>query len=89
MGLAVRPGSKKNRVTLLSRRSLNWTAQFPAVAAAAAALPVADALLDGELVIQLPDGRDDFNALQNAAGAQDPQRSDVDPRSVRLELAAR
>jgi len=65
--------SKPNKATLLSRRRLDWTKQFPAIAAAAAKLPVEDALLDGEVVILLPDGRDDFHALQNAGGRQDPR----------------
>jgi bifunctional non-homologous end joining protein LigD len=57
------------RATLWSRRGKDWTAQFPGVAAAAAALPVATALLDGEVAALLPDGRTSFQALQNAFSA--------------------
>jgi bifunctional non-homologous end joining protein LigD len=75
IGAAVRrtPKSRTTAATLLSRRGLDWTKQFPAIAAAAATLPVHDALLDGEVVILLPDGRDDFHALQNVGRRQDPR----------------
>jgi bifunctional non-homologous end joining protein LigD len=55
------------RATLWSRRGKDWTAQFPEVAAAARALPVRSALLDGEVAALLPDGRTSFQALQNAS----------------------
>ncbi len=54
------------RATLWSRRGKEWTAGFPEVAAAARALPVRSALLDGEVAAVLPDGRTSFQALQNA-----------------------
>jgi bifunctional non-homologous end joining protein LigD len=56
------------RVTLLSRRWKDWTAAFPSVAAAVAALPVRSAILDGEVAVVMPDGRTSFQALQNAFG---------------------
>ena len=55
------------RVTLISRNGKDWTTAFPEIAAAAAALPVEDALIDGEVAIVLPDGRTSFQMLQNAA----------------------
>ena len=55
-----------SRVTLLSRNGKDWTHAFPAVARAASELGVDDAVLDGEVVILLPDGRTSFQALQNA-----------------------
>jgi bifunctional non-homologous end joining protein LigD len=57
---------ERGRATLWSRRGKDWTAQFPAIAAAAARLPVRSALLDGEVAAVLPDGRTSFQALQNA-----------------------
>ncbi len=63
--LAHREGT---RVTLLSRRWKDWTAAFPAVAEAVAALPVRRVILDGEVAVVLPDGRTSFQALQNAFG---------------------
>jgi bifunctional non-homologous end joining protein LigD len=59
---------------LLTRNAKDWTAKFPVVAAAVAKLPVASALLDGEVVALAADGRSSFQALQNAlrpeAGAE-------------------
>lgn len=61
--LADKAGAK---VRLLSRRFNDWTAQFPAVVEAVAALPCKRALIDGEVAALLPDGRTSFQALQNA-----------------------
>lgn len=52
------------RARLRSRGGLDWTARFPDLAAAVQALAVADACLDGELVVLDGDGRADFAALQ-------------------------
>lgn len=60
--LARKDGAK---VTLLSRNGLDWTARMRAVAEGVARLPVAAALLDGEVVVFGADGRASFNALQN------------------------
>ena len=62
IGCAVEGG----RVALWSRRGKDWTARFPEVAAAARALPLRSALLDGEVAAVLPDGRTSFQALQSA-----------------------
>ncbi len=51
-------------VTLTTRAGNDWTTSFPEVAAAVAALPVRQALLDGEVAAVLPDGRTSFQALQ-------------------------
>ena len=59
---------ERGRVTLLSRRGNDWTANFPDIAQAAAALGVRSALLDGEVCSVLPDGRTSFQALQNSTG---------------------
>lgn len=53
-------------VHLISRNGKDWTAQFPEVARAVAALPAREAILDGEVCMVLPDGRTSFQALQNA-----------------------
>ena len=63
IGCRIRGG----RVTLISRNGKDWTAAFPDVAKAAAALPVSDGLIDGEVAILLPDGRTSFQMLQNAS----------------------
>ena len=57
---------RNGRATLISRNGKDWTAAFPEVAAAAATLPVTDALIDGEIAVVLPDGRTSFQMLQNA-----------------------
>jgi bifunctional non-homologous end joining protein LigD len=55
--------------TLASRRANDWTAKFPTVRAAVEALPVRNAILDGEVAVPAADGRTSFQALQNALGA--------------------
>ena len=52
------------QVTLLSRHGRDWTGKFAAVAEALQALPVKQAILDGEIVVLRPDGTSDFQALQ-------------------------
>lgn len=52
-------------VRLLTRAGLDWTARFgPAIPAGLAALPLAAALLDGEVVVETAAGASDFAALQ-------------------------
>jgi bifunctional non-homologous end joining protein LigD len=53
-------------VRLVSRNGNDWTHQFPEIAAAARKLRVADALIDGEVAMLMPDGRSSFEALQQA-----------------------
>ncbi|TDR93668.1 DNA ligase D [Enterovirga rhinocerotis] len=53
-------------VRLTTRRGLDWTKRFPAIAEAVAALPVSTAILDGEAVIEGEDGVASFSALQQA-----------------------
>lgn len=57
---------RAGRATLISRNGKDWTVSFPDITAAAAALPITDGLLDGEVCIVLPDGRTSFQMLQNA-----------------------
>ena len=56
----------QGRVRLMTRRGLDWTSKFREVADAIAALPVEDAILDGELIALDSTGRSTFNAMQNA-----------------------
>jgi bifunctional non-homologous end joining protein LigD len=49
---------------LLTRKQQNWTHRFPPVAEAVAALPVANALLDGEIVVEDEKGISSFSLLQ-------------------------
>lgn len=60
-----------NRVELWTRNGNDWTSRFPAIAAAVGRLGVESALLDGEVVAQLADGRTSFQTLQNSRGDAD------------------
>jgi len=55
-------------VTLKTRKGLDWTGKFPAIAKAAAKLP--DVLIDGEIVALNGDGVPSFDALQAALSEQ-------------------
>ena len=56
---------ENGRARLLTRTGQDWTERFSEVAAAAAALPVERAVLDGEIVVVAADGSTSFQALQN------------------------
>jgi bifunctional non-homologous end joining protein LigD len=60
-------------VTLLTRKGLDWTAKFKTTGRALAKLPVTSALIDGELVVEGPEGLSSFSLLQHALkdGADD------------------
>jgi len=55
---------QRGKARLLTRSGQDWTARFPAIARAVAALPVQGALIDGELAAVLPSGKTSFHALQ-------------------------
>lgn len=55
-----------------TRSGLDWSERYPAILAEAAELTGESALIDGEAVVFLPDGRTSFQALQ-AALKDDPQ----------------
>ncbi len=61
------------KVTLLTRNGLDWTRKFAAIAKAVAALSTDQALIDGELVVEDPDGVSSFSLLQQElnSGRQD------------------
>jgi bifunctional non-homologous end joining protein LigD len=52
------------KVKLLTRRGLDWTRKFPAIAEAIATLPAKAALIDGELAVEGDDGVSSFSLLQ-------------------------
>ncbi len=56
------------KVSIVTRSGNDWTARLGGVAAAAAKLPVDDAVIDGELVAVDEAGRTSFSALQQALG---------------------
>ena len=53
-------------VRLITRAENDWTHKFASIAAAVAKLPAHEALLDGEVVCQDPDGSMSFHGLQRA-----------------------
>src|SRR5271165_6585282 len=56
-------------VRLLTRNGLNWTAKYPQIARAVAALDARQAYLDGELCGVRPDGITSFSMVQLASDA--------------------
>jgi bifunctional non-homologous end joining protein LigD len=52
------------RVTLQTRKALDWTGKFPAVASALSRLAACTALIDGEVVAEDDRGISDFSTLQ-------------------------
>ena len=57
----------RGAVQFLTRTGLDWTAKYPATAAALARLPVQTAYLDGELCGVRSDGVTSFSLIQNAS----------------------
>jgi len=56
---------RKDKVELVTRNGQNWTEKFSPVAEDLSHLAVKNAILDGEVVVQNPDGSYDFQKLQN------------------------
>jgi bifunctional non-homologous end joining protein LigD len=57
---------EKGKAKLITRNQLDWSHRFPELAAAAAELPLRQAMLDGEVVSLLPGGVSSFQSLQEA-----------------------
>jgi ATP-dependent DNA ligase len=57
------------RVVLWSRYATDYSDTFVRIAEAVRALPVDNALIDGEAVVFRPDGHSDFTALRSNRGA--------------------
>lgn len=55
----------KKHTILFSRRHHDITAEFPDIARAISALPVADLVVDGEIIAKDAQGRSEFQLLQN------------------------
>ncbi len=64
MAVSVETG-RAGRAKLISRHGKLWSDAFPTVCQAALHLPLKAALLDGELVVLMPNGLTNFQALQN------------------------
>ncbi|WP_316160275.1 DNA ligase D [Bradyrhizobium sp. SZCCHNRI20481] len=66
-GYRVQIRVEDGKATLMTRKGLDWTAKFSAIAQEAAKLP--DAIIDGEIVALDKDGNPNFSALQAAISA--------------------
>ena len=66
---------RNGRATLISRSGRDWTHAFLDIGDAADRLGVRDALIDGEVVVVLPDGRTSFQHLQQAVAGRGPRAS--------------
>jgi bifunctional non-homologous end joining protein LigD len=64
-GYRIQARLEGGKVKLLTRKGLDWTHKFKPVANALAQLDIANALIDGEIVVEA-DGVSDFSALQDA-----------------------
>ncbi len=53
-------------IRLFTRHGNDWTHRFPGICEDLKKFPGSPAIVDGEVVVQLPDGTTDFQALQNA-----------------------
>ncbi len=53
------------KVKLLTRKGLDWTKRFPAIARALQDIPLSSGLLDGELIVQDESGVSSFSGLQS------------------------
>ncbi len=63
-GYRIQMRIEAGEVTLKTRKGLDWTAKYPAIAKSASALP--DAIIDGEICALDENGAPDFAALQAA-----------------------
>ncbi len=60
------------KVKFISRNGKDWTAKFKSLASELTALPVKNAILDGEVVLLDDEGRTSFQLLQNAFKSSTP-----------------
>lgn len=56
---------RKGDVRLMTRRGQNWTEKFDPIAKELTRFPIQNGILDGEVVVQNPDGTTNFQKLQN------------------------
>jgi hypothetical protein len=64
----------RGRVTLLTRKGLDWTAKFPVIASAVAKLPADAAWIDGGACHVEEDDRTSFSGLQDDLGSGRAER---------------
>lgn len=64
------------KVRVASRRGLEWTRKVRGIAGALSRVRARTAIFDGEIAYVLPDGRTDFQSLQNALGGGGPEEEE-------------
>jgi bifunctional non-homologous end joining protein LigD len=69
-GFRILARKQGERVDVWSRRGAPFNDRFPRIAEAVSALPVDNALINGEAVVFLPDGHSDFAALRTKVGGE-------------------
>jgi len=69
-GFRILARKQGERVEVWSRRGAVFNDRFPRIAEAMGALPVDNAMIDGEAVVFLTDGHSDFAALLTKAGGE-------------------
>jgi bifunctional non-homologous end joining protein LigD len=70
-GYRIQARLEDGKVTLLTRKGLDWTRKFVPIATAVAKLPATTALIDGEVVVNDDHGVSSFSALQQALKSGD------------------
>ncbi|XGC81172.1 DNA ligase D [Bdellovibrio bacteriovorus] len=62
------------KAVLYTRNGLNWSQKYPVITSELRALPVINAILDGEVVWLDDEGRSDFQKLQNSLKTKESKR---------------
>ncbi len=62
------------KVRMASRRGLDWTDKYEAIAGALSRVRAKTAIFDGEVAYVLDDGRTSFQELQHALGSKSPEQ---------------
>jgi hypothetical protein len=79
---------QSQRVEVWSRRGALFNYRFPRIAKAVGALPVDNAMIDGEAVVFRSDGHSDFAALRTRAGGEQASFVAFDLSAWRLTISA-
>jgi bifunctional non-homologous end joining protein LigD len=83
-GYRLLASKSRDDVLLLTRNGNDYTAVFPEIVRAVKALPFAECIIDGEVVVVDPEGRPSFSRLQRRGRLSSP----VEIRSATVELPA-
>ncbi|MCL5735599.1 MAG: DNA ligase D [Actinobacteria bacterium] len=75
---------EKGSASIYSRNDKDWTSRYQVLAEELAELPIDNAVLDGEVVVQLPDGTTNFQELQNVLRANGGKNRDGEAAAGRL-----